>query len=51
MEYSSKVKILKVKIRNVRISDAEKIDRINVDTWRIAYTGLIDEKTEFLLTS
>jgi len=36
---------LKVIIRNIRLSDAEKIARVNVDTWRIAYTGVIDEKT------
>lgn len=36
---------MKVIIRDVRISDAEKIARVNVDTWRIAYAGLIDEKT------
>ena len=45
MENSSKVKKLNVKIREVRISDAEKIARVNVDTWRSAYAGLIDEKT------
>ncbi|MBY9003371.1 MAG: GNAT family N-acetyltransferase [Candidatus Lokiarchaeota archaeon] len=45
MEYSSKVKALNVKIRHVRISDAEKIARVNIDTWRIAYTGVINEKT------
>ena len=36
---------MKVVIRDVRISDAEKIARINVDTWRSAYAGLIDERT------
>jgi len=36
---------MKIIIRDVRISDAEKIARVNVDTWRIAYAGLIDEKT------
>lgn len=36
---------MKVKIRKVRISDAEKIARVNVDTWRSTYTGLIDKKT------
>jgi len=45
MENSSKVKTLNVKIRNAIISDSEKIARISVDTWRSAYTGLIDEKT------
>ena len=36
---------MKVIIRDVRISDAENIARVNVDTWRIAYAGLIDENT------
>ena len=36
---------MKVIIRDVRISDAEKIARVNVDAWRIAYADLIDEKT------
>jgi len=45
MENSSKVKTLNVKIRNAIISDSEKIARISVDTWRSAYTGLIDKKT------
>ena len=36
---------MKVIIRDVRISDPENIARVNVDTWRIAYAGLIDENT------